>query len=243
MSLNRNTHGDHVRLSKVPLVALCLLASGTLFAIALFPFRLGELALSRGRDLALLILSTLMLISGNAIAAFFFYRITKLWFPSGRTLLITWWISWLCLCLVLAGLWGQVVWKLTESDSEDIKLMRTKNDIFILTTAISAFEKCYGRWPCTYNGQTDVTYGPGSQAELVAILSGKDKTKNPRGLIFVDEHSLSVKNGEICDPWGNTYYVTMDTDGDGNCTTSDHQKIIKKSVAVWSWGTGMLKSW
>ena len=101
------------------------------------------------------------------------------------------------------------------------------------------------------------TYGQptyqASNAELLAILRGADKERNPRKIVFYEPRIASGdgapglgRDGVLRDPWGNPYIISLDMNDD-NKTLDGYYGYVRKSgsgldpeinvtVMVWSFG-------
>jgi len=112
-----------------------------------------------------------------------------------------------------------------------------------LERAIIGYHRTVGKWPCKNNGQPDKTYGPGTQKEIIDILTAHDPSENPDRLIFLEIHPKRLRNGEVQDPSGQAYCITLDTDFDKKCVTAGHGTIEGKEVVIWSEMSTILKSW
>jgi prepilin-type N-terminal cleavage/methylation domain-containing protein len=149
-----------------------------------------------------------------------------------------------------------------------------KVEMLSLAAAIQQYETEYKRMPVSRNAQIcasdnedckDFTYGTtavttygnpkyqASNAELLAILRGVDRERNPRNIVFYEPHISASdigpgldKNGLLRDPWGNPYIISLDMDDDGK-TLDGYYGYVRKSgsgldpeinvtVMVWSFG-------
>jgi type II secretory pathway pseudopilin PulG len=102
---------------------------------------------------------------------------------------------------------------------------------------------------CTYDAPTYQA----SNAELLAILRGVDKDRNPRGIVFYEAKIAAAPeapglgpDGVLRDPFGNPYIISLDMDDDGK-TLDGYYGYVRKNgsgldpevnvtVMVWSFG-------
>lgn len=160
------------------------------------------------------------------------------------------WSKWWRRLAGLAGL-GVVFWlgyslgsfHQWKRSSEAFTRLRAYVRAAALFQAITNFAGTYGQWPCRSNGLPDVTYGPGTQAEVFDALVGRDRSLNPAGKVFHVFFPDWEQGGELVDPWGKAYYITLDTDGDGVCTNARWGAVPSKGPLVWSEGPGPIRTW
>lgn len=109
---------------------------------------------------------------------------------------------------------------------------QAKNDVVQIATAVTAFKTEYDRLPATNSGPVS--------GELVETLSGKNKTLNPRQIVFIEIPEFKKKvrsglrDGTFVDPWGAPYQIAFDADNDGKVTAGTNNVVVPKSVAVWN---------
>ena len=122
---------------------------------------------------------------------------------------------------------------------ERADIHKAKSDIASIVTAIEAYYREYGIMPTPdTNGYPDHTFAgkegvapfvvgdPKRQNTIMDILRGLNSTNNPRRIIFLDVPDSSMTgtdrnnaiytpaDGYYLDPWGNPYFIVMDTDFD-----------------------------
>jgi prepilin-type N-terminal cleavage/methylation domain-containing protein len=76
-----------------------------------------------------------------------------------------------------------------------------------------------------------------SKAELLAILRGVDKERNPRKIVFYEPKVASMEGGPgmgqdgiLRDPWGNPYIISLDMDDDEK-TLDGYYGEVRKTLA------------
>ena len=121
------------------------------------------------------------------------------------------------------------------------KITQAKSQIKALQIAIKQYESTYGSLP--YAGTDDTEIGSTAYATLIRTLScqGTPTTDfNPRQIVFLEVQTASVYN----DPWGNRFYVYIDTNYDGKIELAksgilNSSNDIYASVAIYSWGPNL----
>src|SRR5437588_9723275 len=138
-----------------------------------------------------------------------------------------------------------------------VKKAQAKNDVTQIVTALNAFYTEYGKYPLTPKTSADTTYGTSTTNDkLLNELRNSGAIDNPRGIVFTsppDAKGLtkpksgiasagSANAGQYFDPWGNVYFVAVDTDYDNqidNPYTADTgagPAKIRQGVIAWSIG-------
>lgn len=136
-----------------------------------------------------------------------------------------------------------------------------------LVNAVEEFQKEYDRMPTPVSATEgrDCESDTSAAEGLLLILTGKDKSQNPRGNDLLGDLKEAttvgkgrrvdglVRNGEtieLLDPWGSVFKVTLDLDADGiiQNPNQDEQnegtKELHKSVIVYSAGRdGDFSTW
>ena len=122
---------------------------------------------------------------------------------------------------------------------ERADVAKAKSDMASIVTAIQAYYREYGIMPTLdTNGDPDYTFAgkeggapfttinPKRQHTIMDILRGINTTNNPRRIIFLEVPDSSMTgtdrnnatyvpaDGYYLDPWGNPYFIVMDTDFD-----------------------------
>lgn len=147
------------------------------------------------------------------------------------------------------------------------------NTAYNLKTAISAYYTEYRKYPAEGGGEGDQDFRTNNQ--LMDILLGADNEAedgglNPRRIVFYTGKEAKPKgdgtyikgivltgggSGELWDPWGEYYYVRLDTDYNSRVSrpewdsTSAGSPEIPESILVWSEGAdptdhkGYVKTW
>jgi hypothetical protein len=123
---------------------------------------------------------------------------------------------------------------------------QAKNDATQIATAISAYLSEYGRLPIS--SPVDVTVSEKAQSGIMDLLCPESHpfpALNSRGIVFLEIPNASKgRNGRLkgkgpyLDPWGNPYFITLDSNYDGVVSAPGDTSAppIKKSVIVWSRG-------
>jgi hypothetical protein len=123
--------------------------------------------------------------------------------------------------------------------AEQERTAKARAEIYLFEQVVLQYHTLFGRYPSDAERNADVTFGPGSQQDVIKILSRDFKVRHPSQLFRgVDEGS--IKNGVLVDPWGVPYSVTFDVDGDGNCTIGKFGVITNKRATVWSESSPLL---
>lgn len=141
---------------------------------------------------------------------------------------------------ILAILMGILIPAVTGA-LENAKKTQARNDAVQIATALNAYFTEYGRFP------EEAAEGSNANTEgILAILSGKNETANPRGLVFLEiPRAKAERNGQIDgkgpykDPWGGDYEIRVDTNYDNKVTGpsgEDQESEIQKTVIVWTKG-------
>ncbi len=115
-----------------------------------------------------------------------------------------------------------------------VKAKRTQalSEINALKTAIKLYESTYGYLP---GAGAEEEVGDDGFIDLIGDLSCTGGRENPRRMIMLDVEAAATYN----DPWGQRYYVVIDTDYDGNIA---HEQVsgvstdVTSTIAIWSEG-------
>ena len=128
----------------------------------------------------------------------------------------------------------------------------TENMALQVRTAISAYYTEYRRYPVPKGSSGETTIR--SDETLMDILLGADGNKyNPRGISFYSGKKAkgskgglvmnSGGGGQLVDPWGELFYVIMDTDYNNRVEAPFSKKgdqggnnTVPDNVIVWSTG-------
>jgi prepilin-type N-terminal cleavage/methylation domain-containing protein len=128
-----------------------------------------------------------------------------------------------------------------------------------VANAVEQFQREYDQMPQPTSATRDTDCNTDTTAAegLLLILTGKDKTQNPRGTDFLTDLKAAtltgknrpvdglVRNGEtleLVDPWGTPYKVTLDLNADGLILNPNEEeqnegtRELHKSVIVYSAG-------
>lgn len=117
---------------------------------------------------------------------------------------------------ILAGLgFGAVQGALNSS-----KRAQARNDVNQVASAVKAYALEYGRLP--------------ESAEVIAALTGE----NPKGIVFFEAKQAKgtppkngLSGGQLLDPWGNPYEVTLDDDYDNKVDYQGEEFLTTVVVA------------
>ncbi len=129
------------------------------------------------------------------------------------------------------------------------KIRQTQNEMQGMIAAITQYDTAYSRYPGNVNGQ-DFTYGcpvplpvgancTSSNSDLMVILNdlnigvNLNHAKNPQQLsgynakpaADISSPGLSIIDNQWRDPWGHTYVISIDYDGDGYCKDADYSML------------------
>ena len=137
-----------------------------------------------------------------------------------------------------------------------------------LKLAIKSYHNDYSRWPypsgAVANSFGDLTFGYDDPADanatgtfndnssLMRILMAEDPTRNPKKNIYIEPREslledIDKRNGfpgvstfdRYHDPFGNPYIVSLDYNGDGNCTDALYgQRDVTGSASIGLVGKG-----
>lgn len=115
-----------------------------------------------------------------------------------------------------------------------------REDVIRLVEAIEKYRNEYGVLPLLTNRQPMRT----DEGALIDILIGNNTLENSRSIPFMDSgrrNFLVPSSGPgaaLVDPWGNPYFVAMDTDGDGaiDDPIGTGRRIRGKAAIAWSAG-------
>jgi hypothetical protein len=144
------------------------------------------------------------------------------------------------------------------------KKTQAKNDLTQIVTAVNAFYTEYGKYPVT--GAADVWVGFGGTTTndgLLNVLRGQDPVLNARQIVFIQPpdvkdktsprsgialqdttvNGISVKTGELVDPWGTPYAIKIDADYTNQIETNPYSansgagaSPLRSGVIAWSVG-------
>jgi prepilin-type N-terminal cleavage/methylation domain-containing protein len=146
---------------------------------------------------------------------------------------------------ILAGLLFPAV----QGALEAAKKTQAKNDATNIANAINAYMTEYGKLPSAQS-DSDIQASQDT-SDIMDVISGTDKDGlNPRKITFLEipnaKDSKSPKNGRASsggaqtgaymDPWGQPYYISLDTSYDEEITDPAGGGTIRKTVLVWSKG-------
>ena len=133
------------------------------------------------------------------------------------------------------------------------KITQAENDAFDLKNSISCFFIEYRKFPVDSQGGDTISQSVG---ELTGSLlgdssEGESSGTSPRGISFLSGRQAEPlpyggwRNGitlgaggdsGLFDPWGNPYWVKMNTNGSDGFLAPDRSGEIDETIAVWSAG-------
>jgi len=132
---------------------------------------------------------------------------------------------------------------------------QAKNDLVQIVTAVNAFYTEYGKYPTAAPTDAAAKVGPGGGSTNAALLTElravSGATMNTRQIVFMSPPDAKDQaaprggmsaDGQLIDPWGTAYAVTMDADYDNqiaNLYTADTgggATRIRQGVIAWSLG-------
>jgi len=132
------------------------------------------------------------------------------------------------------------------------EITKARGEVHALARAVEAYQMEYSQYPGqSGNGSGGDHDYKGDYQQLISVLRGSNITSgtfsNPRQMIFLDVSDKSIvtnnaggtaQNGDLADPWGDTYRVVADWNFDNtiNSPQADGQIVGGRGVAVWSWG-------
>lgn len=98
---------------------------------------------------------------------------------------------------------------------ESARRAQARSEAQSIYTAISSYTTEYGRLPVSSGGQGGQGYTEYEDSEdIIRVLTGEDTTLNPREIMFLQPQS-NDPDGEYLDPWGNQYWIVLDSSGRG----------------------------
>ncbi len=116
-----------------------------------------------------------------------------------------------------------------------------KYQMALIATSIQWFYMEYGEFP-NVSASGDIT-SAAENAALMRVLSGEDKTVNPKGIPFLEvgragsESLLDPESGAFPDPWGNFYRIRFARNGMGPIRSPyEDEGKVNAAVIVWSVG-------
>ena len=129
---------------------------------------------------------------------------------------------------------------------------QARNDCASLSLAIKSFYTDYSRYPIPANKTDDTPYEPdtadSANSPVMDALTAVDATVNPRGIKYYEgkaakknsaglwtgglyPYSSTAVSGSLFDPWGYSYGICIDGDGDGTLKyTGSRLKFYQSSV-------------
>ncbi len=128
---------------------------------------------------------------------------------------------------------------------------QAKNDLVQIVTAVNAFYTEYGKYPLV---TADTIYGPAANPNslLFNALRGIS-AENPRKIVFISPPDAkdtskprsgigtSTGSGQLFDPWGSPYYVSIDGNYNNQIDTNPYSSNagstpLRAGVIAWSFG-------
>jgi hypothetical protein len=108
----------------------------------------------------------------------------------------------------------------------------TKLHCVQLVTAVSAFRDAYNRMPLVEEGAKEDQLV--DNAQLLAILRGKNDEANPKKMSFFETAQASLLGGRLVDAWNQPFHIAVDANGDGTVKLGEID--VSGAAAVWSSG-------
>jgi len=170
-------------------------------------------------------------------------------------------IELLVVIVIVAVLMG-LAFPIFQGVQNQAKKTQAKNDLTQIVTAVNAFYTEYGKYPVT--GAADVWVGAGGSTTnegLFAVLRGQNATLNARQIVFIQPpdvkdktsprsgiaiedatvNGVSVKAGELVDPWGTPYAIEIDADYTNQIEANPYSSgagtsPLRSGVIAWSRG-------
>jgi len=158
---------------------------------------------------------------------------------------------------IIAVLMG-ILMPVLAGAKEKARETQARTEIKALALAIKQFEATYGFLPFVAGSdltsaglgvESPVTLDDGLYTTLINCLQGRDDTRNPRGLKWIEVQKDKDNNfapGRYRDPWNNNYWICLDLDyngeiqgGDPNISGSDAEcpyEPVYGTMAIWSMG-------
>jgi len=153
---------------------------------------------------------------------------------------------WLAACIVLiattvilvaAGTLAYLLRSsLTAVGQENRKRATAKVQMISIATAVTNWLHSSPSAPLLKPAAKDLVFAPDSQAALMDILSGVDRSNNFAGTVFLLVPNGTLVGNRLCDPWGNPYGVGIDSNRDGVCEIENVGKFSRSRVVVWTTG-------
>ncbi len=138
-----------------------------------------------------------------------------------------------------------------QSVQNSARNAQAKNDLVQIVTAVNAFYTEYGKYPLV---TADTIYGPAANPNslLFNALRGIS-AENPRKIVFISPPDAkdtskprsgigtSTGSGQLFDPWGSPYYVSIDGNYNNQIDTNPYSSNagstpLRAGVIAWSFG-------
>lgn len=117
---------------------------------------------------------------------------------------------------ILAGITYPVVMASRRRAMEQ----RAEAEVRMIQAAIKQYVALYRKWPAVLSHTNDSAFTNANQLDaVIRPLVEPDHPANPRRRVFlrIQENSIVTNGGDmrVVDPWGNNYWIFLDTDYDG----------------------------
>lgn len=134
-------------------------------------------------------------------------------------------------CLAILGILFIVFFGGHGGTIDSVRKAQAKNDVAQIAAAITAFQTEYNRLPSTNSGPVG--------GDLVETLLGKNKTTNPRQIVFLEIQSAKtgksgVTNGTFVDPWGGAYQIAFASGTNTTVVGGTNNIKVHQRVAIWN---------
>jgi len=120
--------------------------------------------------------------------------------------------------MIVVVIIGALIGLLTTSlgrAREYAKKTRTNSDVKTLAAGMWAYRHEYGRWPCSEDSGTDVTYRANNY-RIWEYMTGNDEDRNPRQIRFVNwsEYLMNSGGSIVCPTSMQPYTVVFNLETD-----------------------------
>lgn len=154
----------------------------------------------------------------------------------------------LLVVVAIIGLLAGLIFPAVTGVLKKSKSATAQTEVKSIESALNAFFSDYGRFPKD-NGSADKIYGgAGENKDVIKALRGLDNILNPRRINYLEVAEKSLDEDNMIDPWGNRYYIAVNTDF--NSTLAINSDLLKtnlsaRNIATWTYDAdgNLLKSW